>query len=177
MAAHYYPLREIAPAPTVRLMEYSMVNAPDPYAFRGPDNLSGLLYGGEMRLIGYNLPLGTFYSPGSVLPISLYWMAEKPPGQDYVVAWGLLDDSGRSIVQGMDSTPVAGFSQTHTWTPSVPVWDNRALRLPADIAPGKYRLWLRTYYWEAGTNLHLLPVEGSRIDDTTGVLSVEIAVK
>jgi hypothetical protein len=177
MAAHYYPLRELAPAPTVRLIEYSTVNAPDPYAFRGPDNLSGLLYGGEMRLIGYNLPVGTSYVPGGVLPLSLYWTAEKPPAQDYVIAWGLLDESGRSVAQGMDSPPVAGFSLTHVWTPGIPVWDNRALRLPADLPPGKYRLWLRAYYWEAGANLHLLPVEGSQMDNTTGLLPVEIEIR
>jgi hypothetical protein len=177
LAAHYYPLREIAPAPTVRLIEYSTVNAPDPYSFRGPDNLSGLLYGGEMRLIGYNLPLGMSYSPGSVLPLSLYWTAEKPPAQDNVVAWGLLDESGGSVAQGMDSPPVAGFSLTLTWVPGAPVWDNRALRLPSDIPAGKYRLWLRVYYWEAGTELRLLTVDGDRMDDTTGLLPGEVEVR
>jgi hypothetical protein len=176
MAAHYYPLREIAPAPTVRLIEYSTANAPDPYAFRGPDNLANLLYGGELRLVGYNLPLGASYAPGAILPVSLYWTADKQPAQDVVIAWGLLDESRRSVAQGMDSPPVGGFALTHTWVPGAPVWDNRALRLPADLAPGKYRLWLRVYYWEAGSTLRLLSVDGKRTDETTGVLPVEIEV-
>lgn len=177
LSAHYYPVREIAPDPAVRLIEYSTVDAPNPLDFRGPEHLAGLVYGDTLRLAGFDLPAGMVYAAGDVLPVSFYWQADRTPEQDYIVAWFVVDESGIPAVQGMDSQPGGGFERTSAWRPGLPIWDNRALRLPEDLSPGSYRLWVRLYFWDSG-EIRLLPVTaGESVETTTGVLPVNIEVR
>ncbi|HEX2906702.1 MAG TPA: hypothetical protein VHO69_07575, partial [Phototrophicaceae bacterium] len=177
LAAHYYPLREISTDPTVRLLEYATIDAPDRYAFRGPDVLSDLVYADQIRLAGFTLPVGTVYHSGEVLALSLYWQAEKPVDRDVTVAWFVVDRNGSPVAQGMDSPPDAGFAPSSQWLPGVPVWDNRALRLPETLAPGEYRLWVRLYDWDNGA-VQLLPVRGAETaDETTGILPIRIKMQ
>jgi hypothetical protein len=176
MASHYYPMGEVETGPDVRLIEYGLQSAPDPYAFREPENLSDLIYGESLRLVGYDLPSSTDYAPGAILPVSLYWQAVEPLGQDLVVALFLRDASGAPIAQGRDSEPGGGFEHTSTWLPGVPVWDNRALRLPDDVPPGVYRLWV-VVYQNAGGNIVNLPAVGNEIiDGYIGVLPTAINI-
>jgi hypothetical protein len=177
MAAHYFPIQEITFDPAVRLIEYSTVNAPLPFTFRGPDQLSGLLYGEGMRLAGYSLPSGITYKRGDILPLSLYWQAEQKLQRDYIIAWFLTPEGQNPAAQGMDSEPGGGFAHTSQWLLNAPVWDNRAMHLPPDLKPGVYRLWVRVYYWDAG-NLHLLPVSGGQTADVnTGILPALITIQ
>jgi uncharacterized membrane protein len=181
MVAHYYPIREFStdpPDPHVRLIEYSTVHAPDPFAFRGPDTLSDLRYGDSIRLVGFNLPLGTRYKPGSVLPISLYWQSDTRLDEDYTVAWFIADENGNPVIQGADTPPAGGFAATTSWQPDVAVWDNRALYLPGDVQPGHYVIWVRLYTFDPSGKIHLLPMSGGKVqDDTIGVLPVTIDVQ
>jgi hypothetical protein len=162
----------------VRLLEYSTVAAPNGYGFREPEYPSDVRFDDTLRLMGYHLPLAVAYAPGHVLPLSLYWQAERPPQHDYLVAWFVVPEGAEiPAVQGMDSQPGGGFAPTSRWQPGVPVWDNRALRLPADLQPGAYRLWVRVYYWDRAGKLQLVPVQGSdRADEHTAVLPVQIRV-
>jgi hypothetical protein len=175
MVTHYYPIRELAPDPPdprIRLIEYSTVHAPDPFAFRGPDHLTELRFGDSIRLTGFTLPSGMTYKSGDVVPISLYWQTEKALQQDYTVAYFI---AGSTVVQGTDTPPLWGFSPTSTWKPNVPQWDNHALRLPANLAAGTYQIWLRLY--QSDDNTVQLPVTGSAVkDNTIGILPVEITV-
>lgn len=181
MTTHYYPIREIAidpPDATVRLLEFSTVNAPDMSGFRGPDYLTDLRYGDSLRLLGAVLPAGITYVSGDVLPVSLYWQTEHPLRQDYTVAWFVADSAGQVVAQGQDTGPAGGFLPTSHWQPGVPVWDNRALRLPEQLTPGMYRLWVRVYTAQPDGTLVMLPVTGGQtIEDTIGVLPFAIEVK
>jgi len=178
MAAHYYPIQELSTNPpdtTIRLIEFSTMDAPDPYGFRGPEYLSNLEYGESIRLAGFSLPEGTTYRAGDVLPISLYWGADRTPEQNYTAAWFLANADGSRFVQGTDYQPGWGFAPTSQWQPGVPVWDNRALRLPLDLQPGQYQLWVRLYQSDAPDKL--LPVMGGEtFDDNTGILPVRIDI-
>jgi hypothetical protein len=180
MAAHYYPIRELStdpPDPTVRLIEFSTVAAPDPFGFRGPEHLTDLQFGSDIRLQGVTLPEGTSYTPGKIFPLSLYWSADKTLEKDYTVAWFLVSDDGGRVIQGFDYQPGWGFAPTSRWQPGVTVWDNRALRLPPDLQPGQYRLWIRLYQSDASEIL--LPVSGSgnvNTDGITGILPVRIDI-
>ncbi len=177
LSAHYYPVREIAPDPAARLIEYSTISAPNRLGFRGPEHLAELVYGDTLRLAGFDLPAGEVYAAGDVLPASLYWQADQTPEQDYVVAWFVVDENGLPAAQGMDSQPGGGFERTSAWKPGVPVWDNRALRLPENLTPGSYRLWVRVYFWDGG-EIRLLPVTaGESVEATTGVLPVTIEIR
>ncbi len=178
MVTHYYPIRELSPDPPdprIRLIEYSTVHAPDPFAFRGPDNLSDLRFGDSIRLMGFTLPSGTIYKSGDVVPVSLYWKTEQMLQHDYTVAYFVADAAGSTVIQGADTQPSWGFAPTNSWQPYVPQWDNRALRLPANLAPGTYQIWLRLY--QSDDNSVQLPVTGASVKDTTiGILPVHITV-
>ncbi len=178
MVTHYYPIRELAPDPPdprIRLIEYSTAHAPDPFAFRGPDYLSDLHFGDSIRLTGFNLPSGTTYKSGEVVPISLYWQSDKTLEHDYTVAYFISDETGNNRVQGEDKQPAWGFAPTSGWKPNVPQWDNRALRLPANLPAGTYQIWIRLYQSDDGSVL--LPVTGTNVKDgTIGILPVQITI-
>lgn len=178
MTTHYYPLRELPiepPDPRVRLIEYSTINAPDPYAYRGPENITGVRFGDSIHLAGFTLPAGLTYKPGTVLPISLYWQALEPIPHNYTVAWFVASQSGQVLVQGYDAPPAWGFQPTSQWQTAVPLWDNRALRLPLDAPAGTYQLWIRLY--QSDQPDMLLPVHGGEVRDfTLAVLPVEITI-
>lgn len=178
MMMHYYPIAEYStdpPDPTVRLIEYSTIDAPDILSFREPDTASHLRFGDSIRLTGFSLPAGTRYRAGDTTAISLYWEAERQIDQDYTVAWFLADASGNVRAQGQDTQPVWGFAPTTTWEVGVPVIDNRALVLPDNLEVGTYAIWVRLY--ESNAPDRLLPVEGGDVrDDTTGILPLSIDI-
>jgi hypothetical protein len=177
LAAHYYPIRVIETSPEARLIEYSTAPAPDPYAFRGPDLPSDLAFGDAITLPGYTLPLGTRYQPGDALPISLYWQADATIDRDYTVALKLANSEWAVVAEGADSYPGGGFFPTTSWKPNIPVWDNRALRLPTTLAPGEYRLWLILYANVDGTLQNLPITSGEAQQEFIGVLPVIIQIQ
>lgn len=177
MAQHYYPLQIITTDATVRLIEYSTVDAPDPYSFRSPDYPGNMIFGDRLELVGYDLPLGTAYTPGQVVPLSLQWRALEPLEADYRVAWFVRAPDGTPIAQGQDSRPGGDFARTSTWEPGVPHWDNRALRLPADTPPGEYRIWLKVYRLDERFNPVDLAVRAAQqVDDTIGIIPIWLEV-
>jgi hypothetical protein len=180
MVTHYYPIRELTPDPPdprIRLIEYSTIHAPDPFAFRGPDNLTDLRFGDSIRLIGFTLPRGLTYlgGPNTIVPISLYWQSDAPLRNDYTVAYFVADSGGNVVAQGTDTQPAWGFAPASSWKVGVPQWDNRALRLPANIPVGEYSIWLRLY--QSNDNTQQLPVTAGDVKDTTiGILPLKITV-
>jgi hypothetical protein len=182
MSSRFYPIREIQtdpPDPTLRLIEYSMIIAPDSYAFRSAENTSDLRYEDSIRLRGYDLPRGSTFKHGEVLPISLYWQSDTAIPQDFTVAWKLLDDSGNVIAAGMDSKPGGGFAPTNTWQPGVPVWDNRAMMTPDTLPAGDYRMGVILYEVETNGGVRNLQVSGREViaDGQIGLLDIPIHVE
>lgn len=185
LASHYYPLQEIElanPDNTVRLLEYSTrFAAPDPMSIYAADVLTDLVFGDVLRLRGFVLPGGHVYRAGDSLELSLRWQSAQAVRHDYTVAWFIADaETGQVVVQGQDSAPQAGFAPTSTWRADAPVWDNRALRLPSDMSPGNYEIWIVVYRHdpESGEILRL-GVIGSNADNdgNIGRLPVNISVE
>ncbi len=182
LTRYYYLIGE-HPTPTtdatVRLLEYSTISATDPYAQRGPLSAHTATFGQSIELVGLDLPMGTTYRAGDVLPVSLLWRAVAPVEHDYIVAWFLADaQSGIPLAQGFDSTPSGGFAPTSGWRPGAPVWDNRALVIPQDAPDGSYRLWVVLYRLGEGGEIERLIVDGEQVlEDTILVLPLEIVVR
>ncbi|MDE2854364.1 MAG: hypothetical protein OXN88_09360 [Chloroflexota bacterium] len=184
LAQHYYPLREVQLAeadPTVRLLEYSTRSpAPDPFAYYAGDIATDLRYGENIQLQGLVLPNGFRYRAGEAIELSLLWQADAIPAQDYTIAWFIVDSSAEQpVLQGRDAGPQDGFAPTSSWKPGWPVWDNRALRLPVNMRPGEYKIWLLMYRYDSGSGqIARLPVSGALVaeDATVGVLPITIAV-
>lgn len=172
----YHPIRTTQQG-TARLIEFSTVPSPDPRAFRNPTNLTELVYGDALRLVGYELPQGTTYTAGEVLPLSLYWQIDQPPTSDPIIAWFLVNTSDPAIrVQGQDSTPQNGFIRGGAWQAGVPVWDNRAVIIPADLPAGEYQLWIVVYQFIDGAPQNLVITSGDSAGDGIGVLPIVIEI-
>ncbi len=182
LALHFYPLGEVALGhqdPTVRLLEYSTRSAFNPLAPFAGDIASDLRYGEHIRLASITLPNGLSYQPGATIEVSLHWQTDAPLAEDYTVALFAADAVAQQVIaQGHDSAPQAGFAPTSSWTGGV--WDNRALRLPADAPSGELQLWLAMYRWDSEVGaIRRLPVTSGQSvhGGEIGVLPVTVAVE
>ncbi|HXF61404.1 MAG TPA: hypothetical protein VNK95_07295, partial [Caldilineaceae bacterium] len=81
---------------------------------------------------------------GEALRLVLYWRAETPVTGRYTVFTQLFDPSGALVAQ-QDNWPVQGLAPTDTWQPGALVRDPYTLAIPADAAPGRYRLLVGLY--------------------------------
>ncbi len=178
LAMHYYLIQDVSlttPDDTVRLLEYSTsAAAPDPMSLFYGDAATDLRFGDSVRLISYILPNGIHYQPGEAVPFSLLWQTEAKLNRDYTVAAFIVDaTSSLLIAQGFDSGPQGGFARASGWEAGIPVWDNRAIRIPAHAEPGNYRIWVVMYSSDNETGaITRLPVRGAEVtgEGTVGVL-------
>jgi hypothetical protein len=176
MTSHYYPIRYQETSSQTRLVEYSTVSAPDMFAFRSPEILSDLVYDGTIPLTGFDLPVGTEYTAGMALPVSLYWQTNAPLEANYSVALFLRAADGSPVAQS-DWQPAGYFAPTSSWRVGVPLWDNRGLHLPPELPEGEYQLWVKVYDNPDGTPADL-PVTGAEtLEGSIGVLPVRITVR
>lgn len=176
LSSYYYPVRTISTSPLTHLIEYSTIPAPDPFAFRGAQMSTDLRFGDSIRLQGLTLPAGMSAQPGGVVAVSLYWVSDAPLTSRYTMALYLRDSAGNAVAQS-DSQPLDGFAPTDGWTPGVPQWDHRGMRLPADLPPGSYPLWVKVYDFAPDGTVRDLPVtSGDSLDGVIGVLPVTINV-
>jgi len=184
MALYYYPLQEIDlehPDETVRLLEDSTRSpAPNPFSTFSAEHSTDLIYGDSIRLLGFQLPNGVRYGVGQAVELSLMWQADKQVVHDYTVAWFISNaESGQMVAQGQDSMPQAGFAPTTSWQVNLPVWDNRALRLPDNLPTGDYVIWVLMYRYNPDTStIERLPVIGDTVIDnnTVGVLPITLTI-
>lgn len=184
MALYYYPLQEIElehPDETVRLLEYSTrSSAPNLFSTFSPDYSTDLRYGDDIRLLGFQLPNDVRYEGGQAVELSLLWQTDSLLEHDYTVAWFIANaETGQFVAQGQDSMPQAGFAPTTSWQPNFPIWDNRALRLPDDLATGEYVIWVLMYRYNVDTaSIERLPVMGETVTDnnTIGVLPITLVI-
>ncbi|GAB4194367.1 MAG: hypothetical protein OHK0022_10260 [Roseiflexaceae bacterium] len=90
----------------------------------------------DFALIGASANAGG--QPGQTLPITLWWRgtALPPPGTFSFIH--LLDASDQTIASY--SAPLAGDQRPSPWIASEPLLDPAGLALPAELAPGRYRL-------------------------------------
>jgi hypothetical protein len=103
----------------------------------------GVQFGDDVTLLGYTLQPEPV-QPGGLLRITLFWRADAPIDERYVIFTHLLDATGQMVGQ-RDSEPGRGQRSTVNWTPGETVVD--ALLMPIDPAaePGRYRLMVGIY--------------------------------
>lgn len=160
--------------PTVRLLEFSTVPAPNRYEFRLPENVSDFRFGEYITLEGYTLPLGQNYQAGQIVPITFFWQTDTLLDTDYTVAWFLVNESVGYIQQGIDSMPDASFSPTTSWQSNQLIYDNRAIELRTDVPSGIYQIWLRLYETNSGGENQLMVTGGDTYEGTTAILPMTI---
>lgn len=166
MVRHYFPLQTLETSDNTRLIAFDVVaDAPPDPAMRWPDHLADAQFGEAVTLVGYDNPsprvrVGPYqppdqgadgYGPGMSVPISLLWRAEAVPASDYNVGLFVVGEQGTVVEQ--HTAPQGGFRPMNTWQPGDIVRDNHALRLPADLPPGRYEIWVKVYAWQTGEPL------------------------
>lgn len=102
--------------------------------------------------------ISTTVTAGSTLPVRLVWSAVTQPQSDYTIFVHLVDESGVPLAQN-DRQPLGGFYPTSAWAPGVWVEELYQLAVPADLAPGRYRLVTGLY--DPVKNERLFNVVGS----------------
>ncbi|MCS7324076.1 MAG: protein kinase [Anaerolineae bacterium] len=88
------------------------------------------------------------YRPGEVVQFSVQWRALATVGRDYAVGWYLLTPDARSVLaQGEDRAPTNNGvpAPTHLWVAGTQVNDTYALRIPTNLPPGTYPLFIALY--------------------------------
>ena len=122
----------------LRLGEVTVVR-PD----RSPPTQPTLATFGPLALIDAKSPVNEI-APGSQVPVDLLWQAAEVPREPLVVVMQLQDAAGH-VVAGLEAQPLDGRYPTQNWTAGELVRDRHTLSLPADLAPGAYRLIVGVY--------------------------------
>lgn len=119
-------------------------------------------FGQEILLHGYAIGEGPF-TPGDVVPVTLFWEADAPPGR-YKVFLHLMDDRGSLVAQN-DVEPRGDLSPTFIWSVGERVTDRHGVYLPPDLPPGVYWLMAGMYRMDTGERL-ALTLEGEPAGDS-----------
>jgi mannosyltransferase len=105
----------------------------------------------QVALLGYEV--GSLPDEaGGALHITLWWQALTAMDKDYSGFVHVLDSSDRIWTQE-DRLLSDGESPTSAWEMGKIVKEEYELRLPADAAPGDYRIQTGIYDWETGQRL------------------------
>lgn len=96
-----------------------------------------------ITLLGYNVETAVA-SPGTTVPITLYWQATDTPTQAYTVFVQLLNEN-RQWVSGADAPPAANFYPTSLWQSGDLIDDRHHLPIPSDLPPGTYTILVGLY--------------------------------
>jgi hypothetical protein len=126
----------------VRAVRYDL----DPgktFAYSGPEVRSEYHLGGNIRLLGYDLPESEVVT-GESLTFRLYWQADGPIQDDYTVFTHLVGPDGRMYGQ-QDSMPQGGGRPTHTWSAGERIVDQYRIEVAPDAPTGEYAIAVGMY--------------------------------
>ncbi len=120
-----------------------LVHVLSPAISHEPHNPTNLTLNDSLSLIGYDQqPLSL--SPGEQLRVALYWHVNEALGEDYHSYVHLVDERGNIIAQS-DHRPGGDYYPTSLWQPAETLLDEHAPAVPAETAPGTYRLLAGMY--------------------------------
>lgn len=127
-------------------------------AARPPRTLLDVTLGDGITLVGFDM-LPERPQPGGSLYLQLHWLVTAPPDSEWTVFTHVVD-AGGARVAGFDSPPGRGSLPTTRWQPGLRILDEYEIRLPAELAPGRYGLRAGLY----GSDGARLPVDGPGIE-------------
>lgn len=109
-------------------------------------------FGGEIELLGSDLPPGMTAEPGQALDLRLTWRTLAPPAADYTTFVHVVDAENRPVAQ-QDRRPLGGIVPTSLWRTGLVVPDEYQVPLPADLPAGRYRILVGLYDGATGARL------------------------
>ncbi len=116
-----------------------------------------------ISLIGYTTDVNAAHA-GGVMTVTLYWRADLKMEENYTVFVHFIDASGAMRAQ-VDAQPRGGSYPTSLWDRDEIVRDDYLLTLPANLAPGEYRVSLGWYQSPSLARLSVLDATGRLLDD------------
>jgi hypothetical protein len=125
--------------------------------------------GKEIKFLGYDLAgskEGVAFQarPGDTLKLTLYWQALGATDLSYTVFAHLLGADGRLRAQ-QDNPPCRGACPTTSWVAGEVLADEYAIAVPADAAPGEYRLEIGLYDGATQQRLPVFDAQGQPAGD------------
>ena len=127
----------------------------------------------RVRLIGYDLPAGPV-RPGAEVKLTLYWQVLGKVGGDYTVSIHLLDGNDVRVGQA-DGPPLNNTYPTSFWAAGESLADAHRLTIPANIAPGRYRIAVGLYDPISGLRLPVLEPQETPPTNRIIVAALEVA--
>jgi hypothetical protein len=137
-----------------------------------PTVRAGAILGEQVKLVGYALPAGS-WSPGDIMPLSLFWQRVSPIEDDYSVFVHLLDKSGQIRTQA-DGSAVGGSRPTSGWRDGELIVDRHGLLLPDDLTAGEYHLLVGMYSPQTGERLLAQGADGKELGDAVPLETVSV---
>jgi hypothetical protein len=113
-----------------------------------PETPHTATFDGNLQFLGYTLKQtssASSFSSGGNVPIALFFDVDEQPGEDYSLFLHLCRDCEAPPVASFDGQPLEGYLPTSSWLPGKPARVDAAIALPADLAPGRYKLLLGMY--------------------------------
>lgn len=114
-----------------------------PAAANPPAQASTAIYGGSLRLAGYDAAPAAL-QPGGAAEITLYWQPVGQLGADYTTFVHLVDADGNKIAQS-DHQPGGVYYPTSLWKPGETLVDRHTLALPTALGRPPYSIVVGLY--------------------------------
>jgi len=130
---------------------------------RAPTQVLETQFSQVVRLRGYDLDVKR-WTPGAIIPLTLYWQVIGKLDRDYTVFIHLVDEHGDVVAQG-DGPPMEGYYPTSFWDAEEALTDEHTLQIPLNLASGSYRLLAGFYDLTSGQRLPVLDAAGNVIGD------------
>lgn len=112
---------------------------------------AGARFGDHVTLAGYRVEGEAV--PGGTALVTLYWRADRALPADAVdlVAYvHMIPENGADAPVLHDGVPGEGVRPVDTWRAGEIIVDRHILRLPADLAPGRYPVYVGLYHADGG---------------------------
>lgn len=130
---------------------------------------------GQVRLLGFSATEGVL-APGEDLAVSLFWQALpglEAAGRPELFAFVQLLDRDNRLAAAWEGPPVA-WHPTSAWQPGELVRSQHAVRLPAALADGRYRLIVGLFEPRSGRRLAIAGGPLRRPTDYVALANVDV---
>lgn len=148
LVENYFPITEVSTSPRARAARFLTVDAPQGI----PTHSVDIAFESGLSLSGFDLPTGTTFAPGDIVPVSLVWTPHALIPEDFNVSVQIATPDGVPVVQ-RDGVPQGTFGHMTQWETGGRYRDNHGLQLPRDLSPGNYQLQVIVYRWQDGKRL------------------------
>ena len=151
-----------------QLTTYNLAYAPVRQA--DIEHISDIRFQNGIRLLGWSSDGAA--APGGKLRLRLFWEAASRPDRNYSAFVHLLDQSGTTFL-GQDHSPGStDYTLPVDWPLDQPVPDDWLIAIPAQLAPGAYRV--RVGLYDPTTLAPVLVAEPGGASATVGLQSITI---